>query len=201
MAWKENLLVGDRCGGVGGKWPFYDSCGATCSKKYKKKHLPAATLSILNNKSSPSTSNIPGLPTPSSIVFRHFCTPSRNSSMSGANSCKYNPYQRCIEFYKGNWRTSVVSTSAFGHKGEGAIQTSVRGNKKALRFTLVFQSPAQMVVNPTLLYFFEVIKGSHQIPADIDADNKIDKLSTFLSTFLPYHVSIEGESPISRYKR
>ena len=40
-----------------------------------------------------------------------------------------------------------------------------------------------------------------QVPADIDSDIKIDKLSTFLSTFLPYRVLIEGESPLSRYKR
>ena len=45
------------------------------------------------------------------------------------------------------------------------------------------------------------VSAIQQIPADIDTDNKIDKLSTFLSTFLPYRVSIEGESPLSRYKR
>ncbi len=46
--------------------------------------LPAATLSILKSISNPSTWNIPGFPTPSSIVFRHFWTPNRKSSMSGA---------------------------------------------------------------------------------------------------------------------
>ena len=47
----------------------------------------------------------------------------------------------------------------------------------------------------------KIVSCVDQVPGDIDTDIKIDKLSTFLSTFLPYRVLIEGESPLSRYKR